>query len=173
MICDDFIRESPQREGKLVMIVRRPRVGVREVLDTAELDLLDGLVGDIWKMRRSWKTRDGKPHPDMQITMINARVLELLKRDRDQWTLAGDQLVVDLDLSVENLPTGTQLAIGSARVEVTAEPHTGCKKFAAHFGVDAVKWVNSPIGRQLRLRGLNGRVIQSGWITVGDVVKKM
>jgi len=169
----DFIRETPQGEGVLVMIVRRPGIGAREVVETAELDVRDGLLGDVWKLRGSWRKRNGKPDPEMQITMINARVLGLLAQHKDRWTLAGDQLVVDLDLSIDNLPAGTKLALGSAIIEVTAQPHTGCRKFGAHFGPDAVKWVNSSIGRQLRLRGLNAKVVRSGSIAVTDIVRKL
>jgi MOSC domain-containing protein YiiM len=92
---------------------------------------------------------------------------------QDHWQLAGDQLFIDLDLSEENLPPGTQLAMGTAVIEVTAEPHTGCGKFIARFGVDAVKFVNSPIGQRLRLRGVNARVVRSGRIRVGDSIRKL
>ncbi len=81
--------------------------------------------------------------------------------------------MVDLDLSVDNLPPGTLLALGSAQIEVTAQPHTGCDKFAARFGREAAKWVNSSTGRPLRLRGLNARVVQPGAIRVGDSVRKL
>ena len=115
----------------------------------------------------------GEPHPDMQLNIMNARVIALVAGSRDRWALAGDQLYIDLDLSADNLPAGTRLSIGSAIVEVTAVPHTGCGKFAARFGVDAVKFVNSPVGRQLNLRGINAKVIQPGTIRVGDVARKV
>jgi MOSC domain-containing protein YiiM len=109
----------------------------------------------------------------MQLNVMNARVIALLAREEDRWPLAGDQLYIDMDLSQENLPPGTRLALGSAVIEVTDQPHTGCKKFAARFGLDALKLVNSPLGRQLQLRGLNARVTQPGMIRVGDLVKKL
>jgi MOSC domain-containing protein YiiM len=104
---------------------------------------------------------------------MNARVIALLAGEQERWSLAGDQLYVDLDLSNENLPPGTRLAIGGALVEVTALPHTGCQKFKARFGRDALVFVNSARGKQLHLRGINARVIQPGKICVGDVVKKV
>ena len=169
----DQIRKSPKDEGTLLLIVRRPRVEVREVLDEGMLDLTDGLVGDSWKYRGSSKTADGGPHPDMQLNLMNARAAALVAQDKERWQLAGDQLYLDLDLSLENLPAGTRIAIGSAVVEVTPPPHTGCKKFVSRFGIDAMKFVNSAVGRSLNLRGINAKVVQSGAIRVGDVAKKI
>ena len=169
----DEIRESPKDSGVLQLIVRRPQIEEREILDDGELDLHEGLVGDSWIKRGSSRTVDGSPHPDMQINVMNARVTSLVAQDKSRWHLAGDQLYLDLDLSEENLPAGTQLAIGSAVIEVTPPPHTGCNKFVARFGLDAMKFVNSPLGRQLRLRGMNAKVIQPGAIRVGNVVKKL
>ncbi len=168
----DEIRQSPRDEGRLELIVRRPQVDEREVLEEAELDRADGLVGDSWKLRGSSRTEDGSPHPDMQLNIMNSRVIALVAQDRGRWPLAGDQLYLDLDLSAENLPPGTRLALGSAVIEVTAQPHTGCKKFAARFGADALRFVNSPEGKQLRLRGVNARVVRPGVIRVGQVVKR-
>jgi MOSC domain-containing protein YiiM len=162
----DEIRRSPKDGGVLKMIVRRPRSNEREVLQDGELDPASGLVGD------SWKHRGGSPDPERQLNVMNARVIALLAQDDDRWRLAGDQLFVDLDLSVENLPAGTRLALGSAVIEVTAPPHNGCKKFVERFGLDAVNFVNSPLGKQLHLRGINARVVRAGVIQVGDPIRK-
>jgi hypothetical protein len=164
---------SPRDAGVLELIVRRPCEDEREVLAEGELDLAGGLVGDSWRDRASSRTPDGSPHPDMQLNVMNSRVLALVARDKERWKLAGDQLIIDLDLSEENLPAGTRLALGSAVIEVTAQPHTGCKKFVARFGPDAMKFVNSPAGKRLRLRGLNARVVRPGVVRVGDRVRKI
>jgi len=169
----DTIRQSPKDEGVIALIVRRAKVDAREVLEEGELDLVEGLVGDTWKVRGSSRTPDGAAHPDMQLNVMNARVIALLAREKDRWPLAGDQLFIDMDVSSGNLPPGTRLAMGSAVIEVTDQPHTGCKKFEARFGLDALKLVNSPLGRQLQLRGLNAKVTQPGLIRVGDFVKKI
>lgn len=169
----DDIRRSPKDEGRLEMIVRRPAVDQREVLQEGRLDLADGLLGDSWKTRGSSRTADGSAHPEMQLNLMNARVVALLAQDKERWQLAGDQLFVELDLSEENLPPGSRLAIGEAVIEVTAQPHTGCQKFVSRFGLDAMKFVNSPLGKQLHLRGINAKVVQPGVIRAGDAIRKM
>jgi hypothetical protein len=169
----DEINQSPKDDGLLRMIVRRPKVDLREVLAVGELDVQAGLVGDSWGARSSSRTVDGSPHPDMQLNVMNARVVHLVAQDESRWPLAGDQLYVDLDLSAANLPPGTQLTLGTAVIEVTAQPHTGCHKFVSRFGVDAMKFVNSPLGRQLQLRGIIARVVRQGTIRVGDTIRKV
>jgi hypothetical protein len=166
------IERSPNDRGVLRLIVRRPRVGARDVLDEAQLDTAVGLVGDTWQTRSSARTRGGAPNPDTQINIMNARAVALIAGSDDRWPLAGDQLFLDLDLSAGNLPAGTRLAIGSAVIEVTAEPHTGCRKFTARFGADATTFVNSKEGRRLNLRGINARVVRSGTIRAGDLASK-
>ena len=167
------IRQSPKDEGVLMLIVRRPRVDEREVLAEGELHPSKGLVGDSWIMRGSSRTADGSSHPDMQLNIMNARVTALVAQEKDRWQLAGDQLYIDMDLSAENLPAGTRLSLGSAVIEVSPQPHTGCQKFVSRFGRDAVKFVNSTLGKELHLRGINAKVVQPGLIRVGDVVTKI
>ena len=169
----DDIRQSPKDAGTLTLIVRRPAVNEREVLDQGTLDLVEGLVGDSWSRRGSSRSQTGSAHPDMQLNIMNARAIALVAQSKDHWPLAGDQLYVDFDLSADNIPPGTRLALGSAVIEITAEPHTGCAKFAARFGADARKFVNSPAGKALHLRGVNAKVVQSGAIRAGDVVRKI
>jgi MOSC domain-containing protein YiiM len=168
-----IIRQSPQDDGILKMIVRRPKVDERELVNEAELNLEVGLVGDTWKMRGSKATPDGSANINAQITLMNMRAIALLAQDETRWALAGDQLFVDFDLSEANLPAGSRIAIGSAILEVSATPHTGCAKFSERFGKDALKFVNSPEGKQLHLRGINARVVQAGEIKVGDSVRKI
>jgi hypothetical protein len=169
----DYILQSPRDNGILELIARRPRDNEREILEAGQLNLQSGLEGDNWITRGSKRTTDGTSHPDMQLTLMNSRVIALVAGDKDRWALAGDQLYIDMDLSAENLPVGTRLAIGAAVVEVSAQPHTGCSKFVARFGMDAQIFVNSPVGKQLHLRGINAKVVQPGAIHVGDVVRKI
>jgi hypothetical protein len=169
----DHVRSSPTDVGRVELIVRRPAVDEREVLDEGTLDLDQGLVGDTWQIRGSSRTADGSAHPDMQLNVINARLSSLVAVDPDRRALAGDQLHLDLDLSQANLPAGTRLALGSAVIEVTEIPHTGCAKFRARFGADALRFVNSPAGRELRLRGLNAKVVVAGTVRRGDDVRKL
>lgn len=168
----DAIRAAPRDVGTLELIVRRPAVDEREVVDEAELDLDEGLVGDNWLARgRSSGRRPASP--DAQITVTSARAIALVAGSRDRWPLAGDQLYVDLDLSKENLPPGTRLAIGTAELEVTAAPHTGCKKFASRFGLEALKVFDTEAGLALSLRGINARVVVPGTVRAGDAVRRL
>lgn len=160
------IRQAPADQGAVQLIVRRPAAGEREVLAEGQLDLAAGLVGD------RWGAPGRTPNPETQLTLMNAQVAQLVAGSRERWPLAGDQLYVDLDLSVENLPVGARLAIGGAVVEITAEPHKGCKQFVERFGMDAMLFVNSPAGKDLRLRGVNTRVVQAGTVRVGDRASK-
>ena len=169
----EHILQSPADDGALMMIVRRPEVESREVLREGELDASAGLVGDNWKARGSSSTEDGSAHPEAQLTLINARLISLIARSEERWQLSGDQLVVDLDLSVDNLPVGTRLSLGSAVLQVTSKSHTGCGKFSRRFGRDALRLTATPQGRALRLRGMYTRVVESGTVRVGDAIAKV
>lgn len=168
------IQSAPADAGVIELLVRRPAENEREVLERATLDLDEGLVGDMWSRRFSKRTPDGSPNPEMQLTLMSSRVVNLVAAgDRDRWALAGDQFFVDLDLSADNLPPGTRLAVGTAVIEVTPEPHLGCVKFAARFGNDAHRFVNAKPYRHLRLRGLNARVVEPGTVSAGDTIRKL
>jgi hypothetical protein len=169
----DAVRAAPPDSGRVELIVRRPAVGERDTIEEGQLDAGVGLVGDSWRERPSSSTPDKSAHPEKQITVMNARFASLVARTDDRRPLAGDQLYVDLDISQTNLPAGTRLAIGSAVIEVTEPPHTGCAKFTQRFGLDAFRFVNSPLGLELRLRGLNAKVVTPGTVRVGDEVRKV
>ena len=169
----DHIRAAPADGGTVELIARRPGEDEREVLTEARLDISDGLVGDTWRVRGSTRTPDRSPNPEAQLTLMNARAAAAIAGERERWPLAGDQLYVDLDLSRANLPPGSRVQIGSAVIEFSEPPHTGCGKFSARFGVDALKFVNSPTGRELRLRGANCRVVVAGIVRPGDAIKKL
>ena len=167
------VRAAPTDTGRVSMLVRRPAVDEREIVESATLDPEVGVVGDTWRDRSSTKTTDGSPHPGMQVTLMGSRVAALLADTDEQRALAGDQVFVDLDLSAANVPPGTRLAVGTAVVEVSDVPHLGCAKFAARFGNVALRFVNSPVGRELNLRGVNVGVVQGGIVRVGDTVTKL
>jgi MOSC domain-containing protein YiiM len=170
----DEILRSPADEGTVELIVRRPVVDERDVVEEAELDLAVGLVGDSWHARGSRSTSDGGSNPDTQLTLMNARVVDLVSaRDRERWPLAGDQFYVDFDISEANVPAGTQLALGTAVIEVTEVPHTGCVKFSSRFGNDAHRFVNTKEHRHLHLRGINARVVEGGTVRRGDSIRKV
>jgi MOSC domain-containing protein YiiM len=170
----DLLRGSPADEGVVELIVCRPAVDERVLLDQAELSTDEGVVGDTWRDRGSRHTPDGSAEPNRQLTIMNARAIALFAGDdRARWADAGDQLFVDINLSDANLPAGARLQLGTAIVEVTAEPHNGCAKFAARFGQDAARFVNSPAGKELHLRGINAKVVQAGSVRTGDRATKI
>jgi MOSC domain-containing protein YiiM len=169
----DHIREAPADGGSVELIAIRPAVDEREILTEAQLDPEEGLVGDSWRARGSSSMPDGSANPVAQVTLMNARAAAAIAGDRDQWALAGDQIYVDLDLSLLNLPAGSRIQLGSAVLEFSEAPHTGCAKFSARFGNDALRFVNSPLGRELRLRGANCRVVVGGTVRRGDTITKL
>jgi hypothetical protein len=163
---------SPTDNGIVEMIVCRPAIDERRVLEDGVLDTTHGLRGDSWETRLT-SALGGRPDPLRQITVMNSRVLASIAGHRDRWQLAGDQLIVDLDLSIDGLPPGTRLQIGNAVAEVTEPPHTGCAKFAGRFGADALAWANGRAGRQQRRRGMHLRVLESGTVRQGDAIRKL
>ena len=166
----DHLRAAPQDDGVLELVVARPALLQRAVLEVGVLSSTEGLVGDTWSQRPCKRTPDGSPHPDMQLNIMGSRVARLVAVTDDRMPLAGDQLYVDLELGYDNLPAGTQLEVGSAVVEITDEPHTGCAKFVERFGAEAMRFVNGSVGRPMRLRGLNAKVVVPGRIRPGDPV---
>jgi MOSC domain len=164
------LRELGTEQGTLQLIVVRPSEGERDTPDTAELTIEDGLVGDRWE---PWVDADGRARRDNQLTIASTHLLGLIA-EPERWPLSGDNLLVDMGLDMASLPTGSRLAIGdTVVVEISEVPHTGCAKFSARFGSDALKFINSPEGRELRLRGLNAQVIVPGRVSTGDAVRRV
>jgi hypothetical protein len=164
------VAAAPRDHGRVHAIIRRPREDERETLTDVRLDPAFGVEGDYWIDEARALAGDEPIDPATQVTIMNIRVLQAIEPDESRWPLAGDQLYVDFDLSIDSLPPGSRLSIGKAVLEVSAIPHTGCAKFSARFGSDALRWINSPIGRAHRMRGMNARVVQAGTVRVGDSV---
>jgi MOSC domain-containing protein YiiM len=169
----EHILDAPTQTGQVEMIVRRPADGEREVTQNGRLSLEDGLVGDNWRTRGNPNTDDGAADPEAQVTLMNARVSNAVAISADRWPLAGDQLYVDFDISIDNLPAGTRLAVGDAVVEISAKPHTGCAKFSERFGPEALRFVNAGLGRENRWRGVNAFVVEAGDVAIGDKTEKL
>jgi hypothetical protein len=168
----EVVRDSPRASGTVHALVLRPDRDRRVVVEEAVLDEIEGVVGDNWRTRGSSSTPDGAANPESQLMLMSTRVLAAIEPDRDRWALAGDQLLVDFDLSIDSLPSGTRLLVGEAELEISVKPHTGCAKFSARFGSDALRWINSPEGRHLRLRGVGARIVRGGVVRVGDTIRR-
>jgi len=167
------LEASPTDTGTVEMIVLRPETEKRETVDSVEVNTSVGVVGDNWLARGSSSTPDGSAHPEAQITLMNTNVVQLIAQDKSRWDLAGDQFFVDFDLSMENLPAGSQIQIGTVVLEISEKPHTGCAKFAKRYGAPARKFVMTDEGKIARLRGVNARVIQDGVVKQGDTIQKL
>jgi MOSC domain-containing protein YiiM len=167
------IMASPADGGTLEGIVVRPEHDARTEVESVDISLKGGVHGDHWAKGCHKSTEDGLPHPDVQICIMNARCIALIAQARDNWAPAGDNLFIDLNLSAGNLAPGQRLAIGSAVIEITAEPHNGCAKFIERYGRDACVFVNTGEGKRNRLRGIYARVVEDGRITIGDRVEKI
>lgn len=167
------ILDSPRDRGVLRAIVIRPETDARVALQHCQLSPEGGVHGDSWAKGCWMSLPDGRPHPDVQVTIMNARTIALIAQEAARWPLAGDNLLVDLDLSADNLPPGTRLSVGGALLEITRVPHKGCRKFAERFGVDATRFVNSRDGLRLHLRGIYARIVERGVVTVGELVEKL
>jgi len=165
------ILKSPKNHGKIELLVIRPVSNERKVVEEMQVTHEDGVLGDVWKTKPSSSTPDGKPHPEKQVTIMNSRCIRTLAGDKNNWPPAGDQIYVDLDLSTQNIPAGTELKIGTAVLKVSSSPHNGCKKFAQRFGQDSMRFVNSKMGKANRFRGLNAYVLKEGTISAHDSVE--
>lgn len=169
----EYVGRSPREEGIVQLIACRPQNSLRQVLEEAVLVCGEGVIGDNWKIRGSRHTPDGSALLAQQVTVTNARMASLVAVEKERWPLCGDQFYVDLDLSHENLPAGTRLAIGTAVIEVSAKPHVGCWKYEARFGRDATRFVNAPANRPLRLRGFAASIVVGGTVRTGDTIRKI
>lgn len=167
------VTESPSDEGRLELIVVRPADGVRKLPQSVYVSADNGVEGDKWRSSQSPHTPDGGPDPRVQVTLMNARILRLISGGDERMTLAGDNLIVDLDLSEDNIAPGQHLSVGEVVLEVTEVPHNGCGAFMERYGKDAVRFINSPQGKRLHLRGLHAKVIAAGTVRVGDEVRKV
>jgi MOSC domain-containing protein YiiM len=158
----------PRERGSVRLLCVRRAPSEHETPESVEVTVDEGLVGDRWSRRA-----DHDPDPDSQVTLMMANVAELVAAGVQPLHEAGDNILVDYDISAENLPVGSRLRIGGVVLEVSAAPHTGCSKFAGRFGTDALRWTNSPRWPERRLRGMNCRVISGGTVRLGDAVERI
>ncbi|MBL1275715.1 MAG: hypothetical protein COB30_006485 [Ectothiorhodospiraceae bacterium] len=169
----DWVLAAPKDNGRVELLVVRPAVNQRETPQQVMFTPQLGVVGDNW-LADCWKKRpNGESDPEVQVAIMNARMIEVLTQDKALWPLAGDQLFVDLDLSENNLAVGDRLQIGATVLEITAEPHQGCGKFKQRFGAKAMAFVNSTTGDAHRLRGVYAKIVREGMVSVLDSITKL
>lgn len=164
------VRNSPTEVGKILLIAVRPANGERLVVDQARMSTETGLEGDNWLDRSADKDNVSRHN---QLTLMNSRFADAITPDGKGWELAGDQLYVDFDISLENAPAGTLLQVGGATIRISEEPHTGCAKFVRRFGREMLKMTQTDVGKDLRLRGVNASVIESGTVCTGDSIRRV
>lgn len=169
----DWVLAAPDTVGRVEALVVRPAVDQRVSHTQVMFSLEQGVIGDNWLTSCWKKLPGGESDPEVQVAIMNARMIEVLTRDRSRWPLAGDQLFVDFDLSVGNLAVGERLQVGATVLEITAEPHRGCSKFKKCFGPEAMAFVNSSLGDAHRLRGVYAKIVSAGEVRVGDDIRKV
>lgn len=168
------VLDSPKDQGILKKIFVRPGENERHSVEKADVSPEGGIAGDRWVSDHWQHLADGRSDPESQITVMNSRILETIAGSEKAMCLAGDNLIVDLDLSENNFPAGSQVHVGEGVIlEFTAESHTGCNKFSARYGQQALKFVNGPLGKPQNLRGRYFRVVQGGTLQVGDTVARV
>ena len=158
----------PRERGTVRLLCVRRAPSEHVTPEAVEVTVEEGLVGDRWS-----RATDHQPDPEAQVTLMMAGVAELVAAGEQPLHEAGDNILVDYDISVDNLPAGSRLRIGEAVLEVSVSPHTGCSKFSGRFGQDALRWVNWRYWRERRLRGVNCRVISSGTVRLGDSIERI
>ena len=122
-----------------------------------------GIPGDAWGRQQC-------PAPEAQLAVMQIDIAELIANGQPL-TLFGDNFCLELDLSAANLPSGSRLRAGTATLEVTPEPHNGCRKFRERFGDAALRFVSKRELRHLNLRGIYMRVVEGGEIATGDLLQ--
>lgn len=167
------ILAAPKEEGRLDLIVVRPAEGLRQTPARVALSAAGGVSGDHWAAGCWRVTGDGRPHPDVQVCLMMSRCIRAIAGPVEAWAAAGDNLFLDMDLTPANTPPGTRLALGSAELEITEEPHTGCQSFIDRYGRDACIFVNTGAGKVHCLRGIYARVVRDGVVAVGDAVTRI
>lgn len=166
------VLDAPTDAGPVHMLCRRPDRNQRDFPDSLLLDPVDGVAGD-YEMAKPWLTlADGTPDPRIQVSILPLRVLDLVWRDRETTAFPGDTIIADLNLTLDNLPVGTRLQVGSAVLEVSDLWNEGCAKWKVRYGRAAYEWTSAPAHEPLRLRGIFCRILRAGEVRLGDRITK-
>ena len=169
----DFINAAPHDRGAIYQLCIRPCEGERLFSDSLNLSVTEGVIGDRWKHHTWMHLQDGSPDPRLQVCILQKRVLDLVWTDRQNTPHPADNIIVDMNLSVSNLPSGSRLQAGSAILEVSDVFNTGCAKWKARYGEASLRWINYSDNRHHRLRGVLCRVISDGQVSHDDVLCKL
>lgn len=167
------ILKAPKDEGVIHKLCYRPGFRKRTFVDELSLSVADGVKGDRWKEFGWLKLPDGSADPRIQVCVLQKRVLDCVWREGDSVDYPGDTMIVDMDMSEANLPTGTRLQVGSAIIEVSDVFNDACTKWSARYGKESREWINVPDNVPLRLRGILCRVVQDGSVKLSDLMRKI
>jgi hypothetical protein len=164
---------APKDGAAISMLCLRPERNKRRVVDEITLTRENGIPGERWKDQPWLRTEDGAPHPGIQVSILQQRVLDLVWRDRENTVHPGDTFIADMDLSEANLPVGQVLEIGEAVLKVSEVFNDGCVKWKARYGREAKDWITMPGHPELRLRGVLCSIERDGIIREGDILRKI
>ena len=167
------VMAAPKDRAAIGMLCLRPERNQRKFVDQIEVSPQKGIAGERWLESPWLTTPEGAPHPGIQISILQQRVLDLVWQDRENTPHPGDTFVVDMDLSHDNLPVGQLLSVGTAILKVSDVFNDGCVKWKARYGAAAKDWIVADDHPKLRLRGVLCSVERAGLLKAGDFLTKI
>ena len=165
------ILAAPKDNAPVHGLCLRPARGERAFPKRISMTRAGGIPGERWATEPWLRRADGSPDPRIQVSILPLRVMDLVWRDREGTPHPGDPIVVDMDLSLANLPSGSLIAAGTAVLRVSDEFNAACAKWKLRYGADARAFIEAPGHAELRLRGVLCSVETDGEVAVGECLR--